>query len=201
MKVAILASGNGSNFEAIVKAVEKGKLKGIKVALLITDKKEAFVRKRAQKHKIKDIFIDPKNFKNRVLFDKYIVNILKKENIELVILAGFMRILSPYFVKVFKNRILNIHPALLPAFKGVDAIKRAYNYGVKVTGVTIHFVNEDVDCGPIILQTPLCIREGENLKNLEKRIHKLEHKLYPEAIKLFTERKLKIKKRKVIISS
>ena len=199
MNIAVLASGNGTNFEAIVRSVEKGKLKNATIKFLISDKKDAFVLNRAEKHKIKSLFIDPKRFKSRILFDKEIVRILKKERIGLVVLAGFMRILSPYFVKAFKNKILNIHPALLPSFKGKSAIKEAYEYGVKVTGVTIHFVDNGVDHGPIIFQKALKIKEKESLDSLEIRIHRLEHRLYPEAIKLFIQRRLKVSGRKVTI--
>ncbi len=199
MKIAILASGNGSNFEAIVKATERGKIRNAKVVLLITDKKNAFVRVRAKRHKIKDVFVDPNRFKDRVSFDRKIARILRQKKIDLVVLAGFMRILTPYFVRVFKNRILNIHPALLPSFKGTAAIERAYHYGVKVTGVTVHFVDEDVDHGPIILQAPIYISERDDLESLEKKIHRLEHRLYPLAIKLFIEGKLVISKRKVLV--
>ena len=199
MKIAILASGNGSNFEAIVKAIKKGKIKNAKVVLLITDRRNAFVRIRAKRHKIEDVFVDPNKFKDRVSFDRKIVRILRQKKIDLVVLAGFMRILTPYFVKAFKNRILNIHPALLPSFKGTGAIERAYHYGVKVTGVTVHFVDEDVDHGPIILQAPLYISERDDLESLEKRIHRLEHRLYPLAIKLFIDGKLVIDKRRVIV--
>jgi len=198
MNIAVLASGRGTNFEAIAKAVKKGFIRA-KLKLLITDKENAGVRERAKKFAVKDIFIDPKNFKTRKGFDREVVRILKKEKINLVVLAGFMRIITPYFVKAFKNRILNIHPAILPSFKGVGAIERAYNYGVKVTGVTVHLVDEGVDTGPIILQEALKIREKESLQSLEERIHKLEHRLYPLAVKLFLERRLKIKGRKVEI--
>ena len=196
--IAVLASGRGTNFEAIAKAVKRGYIKA-NLKVLITDKENALVRERAKRFKVKDIFIDPKNFKSRQDFDREIVKILKKEKINLVVLAGFMRIITPYFVKAFKNRILNIHPAILPSFRGVNAIERAYNYGVKVTGVTVHLVDEGVDTGPIILQEALKIREKESLQSLEERIHKLEHRLYPLAVKLFLERRLKIKGRKVEI--
>lgn len=188
--IAILASGNGSNFHAIVQAQRKGKFCA-NIKLLITDKETAFVRRRAERLGIKDIFVNPQRFKTRQEFDKELVKILKKEKINLVILAGFMRILSPYFVNSFKNKILNIHPAILPAFKGANAIKKAFDCGVKFTGVTVHFVNEEVDAGPIIMQKPIKITETMTLKELEKKVHSLEHKLYPRAVKLFTEGEIK----------
>jgi len=198
MNIAILASGNGSNFEAIVKAVKRGYIKA-SIKALITDKHDAFVRERAKRNSIKDIFIDPAKFKSRIAFDREIVRILKAEKVNLVVLAGFMRILSIDFVKKFRSHILNIHPALLPAFRGENAIAKALEYGCKITGVTVHFIDEKVDNGPVILQEAVRIKKGETLKNLEERIHKLEHKLYPLAIKLFTENRLKIKNRNVEI--
>lgn len=199
MNIAVLASGNGSNFEAIAKAVKKKYIKA-KIKLLITDKRGAFVRKRARRFHIADMFINSKDFKSCLSFDKTIVKLLKKEKIDLVVLAGYMRILSPHFVRSFKNKIINIHPALLPAFKGVDSIKRAYDYGCKVTGVTVHFVDEKVDHGPIILQEAVTISKKDTLKTLEAKIHRLEHKLYPKAIRLYVEKKLKIKSRNVKIA-
>ncbi len=197
--MAVLASGRGTNFEAIAKAVKRGYIRA-NLKLLITDKEEAPVREKAKRFKVKEVFIDPKNFKTRKDFDKEVVKLLRREKIDLVILAGFMRIITPYFVKAFKNRILNIHPALLPSFKGTEAIKRAYDYGVKVTGVTVHFVDEKVDHGPIILQEALKIKEKESLESLEERIHKIEHRLYPKAIKLFLERRIKVRARRVAIN-
>jgi phosphoribosylglycinamide formyltransferase-1 len=196
MNIAILASGNGSNFEVIAKAVKRGYIKA-SIKALITDKENAFVRKRAKRSKINDIFIDPKKTGSRCEFDEKIAKILKNEKIDLVVLAGFMRILSAGFVKKFRNRILNIHPALLPAFKGENAIERAFKYGCKITGVTVHFVDEKVDNGPIVLQEAIKIKKGESLGKLEERMHNLEHKLYPLAIKLFTERRIKIKNHNV----
>ena len=199
MNIAVLASGEGTNFEAIVRNLRRGKLRGVEIKVLITDKKNAPVRRRAEKYKIKDIFVDSKSFLNREEFDAYIVKLIKQEKVDLVVLAGFMRILGPLFVNIFKNKILNIHPALLPAFKGVFAIRQAHTYGAKVTGVTVHFVDSGIDHGPIILQQALKIKEGESLGDLEHRIHNLEHKLYTKAIKLYVDGRISIRKRKVII--
>ncbi|UCC94813.1 MAG: phosphoribosylglycinamide formyltransferase [Candidatus Omnitrophota bacterium] len=198
MNIAVLASGSGSNFEAIAKAVKTNYIKAC-LKVLITDNEKAFVRVRAKRFGIKDIFVNPKHFSSRVSFDKHIAKILKNEKINLVVLAGYMRVLSPYFVRQFQHQIMNIHPALLPAFKGTGAIERAYRYGCKITGVTVHFVDEKVDHGPIIVQGHVVRGEGMRLEELEKRVHKLEHILYPLAIKLYVERKLKIKGRNVKI--
>lgn len=192
MKIAILASGSGTNFEALVKEAKRGYLKG-DIKLLITDKEKAYVRKRAKKFKVKELFVDPENFKSRLEFDKHLAEILRKEKIGLILLAGYMRVLSPYFVRCFKNKILNIHPAILPGFKGINAIERAFRYGCKVTGVTVHFVNEGVDCGPIILQKTVEIKDNMTLAELEKKVHRLEHELYPQAVNLVVNKKAAIK--------
>ncbi|MCX5703662.1 MAG: phosphoribosylglycinamide formyltransferase, partial [Candidatus Omnitrophica bacterium] len=134
-------------------------------------------------------------------FENKIIQHLEDCKIDLIVLAGFMRILSPEFVKNHKNKILNIHPAILPSFKGAQAIKDAFSYGVKVTGITVHFVDEEADHGPIILQQAVRIEEGETMESLEEKIHKIEHKLYPEAIRLFVEGKLRIEGRKILIST
>jgi phosphoribosylglycinamide formyltransferase 1 len=199
VKIAVLASGNGSNFQAIANVVKNKKLKGVSIALLLTDKEKAFARTRADKLGISQVFVNPRGFSSRKVFDKKLIELLAQERIDLVVLAGYMRILSPEFVRKFKNRIMNIHPALLPSFKGAHAIKDAYNYGVKITGVTVHFVDEKVDHGPIILQQEVRVKKGESRADLEMRIHRVEHKLYPEAIKLFAQKKLKVKNRRVEI--
>lgn len=200
MNIGVLCSGNGSNLQAIINAIAKRKIKNAKIKVVIADKKNAYALKRAEKHKIETLFIDPKKYKSRDAYDKNIIAELKKRKIQLVVLAGFMRILTPVFIKAYKNKILNIHPALLPSFKGAHGIKDAYNYGVKVTGVTVHFVTDDLDAGPIILQEAVEVKKNDTLTSLEKRIHKIEHKLYPKAINLFVNKKLKIKGNKVRIS-
>jgi phosphoribosylglycinamide formyltransferase-1 len=199
MNIAVLASGNGTNFEAIAKAVRQGTIKA-SLSLLLTDKKDSYVRTRAKNAGVKDVFVDPKEHTTREDFDRKVVSILKEEAIDLVVLAGFMRIITPFFVGAFRNKIVNIHPALLPSFKGVDSIKEAYAYGAKVTGVTVHFVDEEMDHGPIILQEAVKIDEGEPLEGLEARIHAIEHRLYPEAIRLFCEGKLTTEGRRVVIA-
>jgi len=198
--IAVFASGKGTNFSAIVNSVKCGYIKNITIKFLITDKKKALVRIKAKKEKIKDIFIDPRDYKSMLELDKKIIKLLRKENIDLIILAGYMRILSPYFIRSFKNKIINIHPALLPAFKGKNAIQRAFYYGCKITGVTVHFVDEKVDNGPIILQKSISIKNNMTLKSLEDKIHTLEHKLYPLAVKKITSNKVKISGRYVKIA-
>lgn len=196
MNIAIFASGSGSNFEAIAKAIKRGNIKG-QIVLLITDKEKAFARIRAKRLGIRDLYINPQDYQTRLDFDKAVIGILRKEKIELVALAGFMRIITPYFVRQYKYKIMNIHPAILPAFRGEHAIERAFAYGSKITGVTVHFVDEKIDHGPVILQEIVAIKKGMSLKQLTTAVHRLEHILYPRAIKLFTEKRLKIKGRHV----
>ncbi len=197
MNIAVLCSGNGTNLQAIIDNVNNGYIPA-KIAFVLSDKKKAFALERAKKAGIETVTLDKKDYKNREDFDREIVKHLKKKNIELVVLAGFMRLLSPYFIKEYRDRIINVHPALLPSFKGAHGIKDTIDYGVKVTGVTVHFVDEHLDNGPIILQKTVEIKEDDTEETLLERVHKEEHKVYPEAIKLFVEGKIKIKGRKVI---
>lgn len=194
MKIAVLVSGNGSNLQAIIDSIAKGYIKAT-IELVISNKKDAYALKRAEKASIKTFILDPEGFKTREDYDKEVIEKLKENNIDLVVLAGFMRLLSPYFVKEYKDKILNIHPSLLPLFKGTHAIKDAFESKAKKTGVTVHFVDEKLDNGPIIMQEELKIEDGETLEALEEKIHKIEHRLYPKVIKLFTEGKI-IKKDK-----
>ena len=194
--IAVFASGNGSNFQAILEAIKKGKLKA-NLKLLVCDNPQAYVLERAKKAQVKSFLIERKNYQTKKEFEGEIIKNLEAEEIGLVILAGFMRILSADFIRQHKFRILNIHPALLPSFKGAQAIRDAFIYGVKVTGVTVHFVDEQTDHGPIVLQEPVKIRPEETMKSLEKKIHKLEHKIYPLAIQLFIRKQLKIEGRLV----
>lgn len=200
MNLAIFASGNGSNFSAIVEAIKQSKVK-VKLVILVCDKPEAFVIKRAQKAKVQVILARREDFANRLDFERAIIHRLKSYSIDLIALAGFMRILSPTFVKQYRKRILNIHPSLLPAFKGAHAIKDALDYKASFTGVTVHFVDEKMDHGPVILQKQVKIRSSDTLASLEKRIHDLEHRLYPQAIKLFLAEKIKSRVKKVSVST
>ncbi len=197
MNIAVLASGNGTNFQALVQALSGNSQARIK--LLITDKKSAPARGRAKRLRIPEVFINPLDFKSSLEYDKELVRVLRRQKIGLVVLAGYMRIVSPYFVRSFKNKILNIHPAILPAFRGKEAIRRAFDYGCKLSGVTVHFVDEKVDHGPIILQESLKIKPQDTLRSLEIKIHRLEHRLFPQAVKLVSAGKIKIKGRKTKI--
>ncbi len=198
MNIAVLASGSGTNLQAIIDAVKAGKVKA-NIACVIGDRKDAFALERARSAGIEAIHIRPKDFSSREEFDREAIRHLERHNVELVVLAGFMRLLSGYFVNKYRDRIMNIHPALLPSFKGTEGIKDAWDYGVKVTGPSVHFVTEDLDAGPIILQKPVAIGEDDTMETLEEKIHKAEHEIYPEAIRLFVEGKLKVEGRKVKI--
>ncbi|MCM8800854.1 MAG: phosphoribosylglycinamide formyltransferase [Candidatus Omnitrophica bacterium] len=198
MNIAIFASGRGTNFSAIARAIKKGKIKA-NLSLLICDNPKAKVIGKAKRLGIKVVLVNREDFSTKKDFETKIIEYLEKEKIDLIVLAGFMRLLSKDFVERFKDHILNIHPALLPSFKGTEGIKDAFEYGVKVTGVTVHFVDEKMDQGPIILQRVVKVKEDDTLESLEKKIHKVEHKIYPEAIRLFIEGRLKIEGRKVKI--
>ncbi|HEY4680291.1 MAG TPA: phosphoribosylglycinamide formyltransferase [Nitrosarchaeum sp.] len=204
LNLGILISGRGSNMESILKSIKRKKIP-INPAVVISNKPDAKGLKIAQKLGIKTEVIKSKDFKgSRVEYDKKIISALEKHGVTpkngLVCLAGFMRIISPEFVKKYKNRIINIHPALLPAFPGLDAQKQAIDYGSKYSGCTVHFVDSGVDTGPIILQSIVKIKNGDTEKTLSKRILAKEHQAYPEAIRLFAEKKIKISGRKTIIS-
>jgi len=194
--IAVFASGRGSNFSAIIKAAKKGRIKG-KLALLVCDNQEAGVISRAKRAGVKIALVLRKDFASKADFENRIIQELKENDIKLIVLAGFMRLLSPEFVRLYSEKIINIHPSILPAFKGEQAIKDAFDYGAKITGVTVHFVDEEMDHGPIILQEAVKIKETDTQESLEAKIHKLEHKLYPQAIELFLEGNLNISGRKV----
>jgi phosphoribosylglycinamide formyltransferase-1 len=200
MNIAVFASGRGTNFGAIIRAVKKGTIKA-HLSLLVCDNPGVAAIGRARRAGIKVALIKRNDFASKQEFEAAIIRHLEENKIDLIALAGFMRVLSPEFVQRFKARILNIHPSLLPSFKGEEGIKDAFEYGVKVTGVTVHFVDEEMDHGPIILQKEIKIEETDTLESLESRIHKVEHKLYPEALKLFVEGRLSIEGRKVKITS
>lgn len=197
-RIAVFASGFGSNLQALIDYNNKHGLNG-DIVLVFSNNKDAFALVRAKKNNIKAVFMDPTRYSSREKYDSKIIEMLEEEKIDLVVLAGYMFLLSQEFVHRFKNKILNIHPALLPSFKGTHGIKDAYQYGVKVTGVTVHFVDEDLDRGPIILQEAVDIDPDDSVEELEGKIHKVEHKIYPEAVKYFCEDRLEIDGRRVKI--
>lgn len=195
--IAVLISGSGTNLQSIIDHIIDGRIKANLVAV-ISNKEDAYGLKRAEKAGIPAFFVDCRGLK-REEHEKKIIDILEKAKVDLVVLAGYMRVLTSYFIKKYKNRIINIHPALLPSFPGTDGYGDTWRYGCKVGGCTVHFVDEGVDTGPIILQKTNPIQEDDRLEAFKERGLKIEHKTLPEAIKLFCEDKLKIEGRKVKI--
>jgi phosphoribosylglycinamide formyltransferase-1 len=198
LKVGVLCSGRGSNLQAIIDASKEGKIKA-KVVVVISDNEKALALERARRDNIPAIYINPSAFSSKEEYEAAIIKELRSKGVELVALAGFMRVLSPYFVKAYQNRIMNIHPSLLPAFPGLEAQKQAFDYGVKVAGATVHFVDFGIDTGPIIIQAAVPVKEDDTPESLAERILKEEHRIYPKAIDLFAQNKLKIEGRKVKI--
>jgi len=191
VNIAVFCSGNGSNFQAIIDASKKG-LFNSKIALMVCDNPNAYAITKAKNESIKTLLLDINDFPSQEAFEARIIEELITEHIELICLAGYMRLLLPSFINKYREKIINIHPALLPSFKGIRGIKDALDYGVKVTGVTVHFVNEDMDAGPIILQEAVTIEDNDTKETLAEKIHKIEHRLYPNAVKLFIEGRLKV---------
>ena len=179
MRIAVLASGNGTNFEALAKTFKK------EVVLLLSNNKKAEALKRAKRLGVKSKVVLAEKFPSKLDYDKQIIALLEKEKIELVLLAGYMRIVTPYFVRKYKDRILNVHPSLLPLFPGLGAIKRVFKSTNSKTGVTVHVVDEGVDSGKAILQKTIQIKPDDSIQSLTKKIQSLEYKLYSEAVKVY----------------
>lgn len=198
-KLGILLSGRGSNFEAIARNVLAGKISA-EIAIVISNKEGVQGLAIARQFGIKALCISSKG-KEREAFEQELVAALREAQVDLVCLAGFMRILSPYFIRAFQGRILNIHPALLPSFPGVDAQKQALEYGAKFTGCTVHFVDEGVDTGPVVCQAVVPILDDDTAETLAARILKEEHRIYTEAIRLVVDEKIRIEGRRVLQKS
>ncbi len=200
MRIGILGSGNGTNAQAIINSVEKRECP-VEIAIIISDVANAAILERGKNHHISVRYISPGKYKTWLEPDietEY-VTALKEAGVELVVLAGFMRVIKEPLLDAFPNRIINIHPALLPAFPGLQSWKQALDYGVKVAGCTVHFVDRGVDAGPIIIQAAVPVREDDTPLTLHARIHEQEYRIYPEAIRLIAKGKIKIRGRKVII--
>ena len=197
LKVGVLASGGGTDLQSIIDSSESGMIDA-EVVVVISDKKDAFSLKRAKKHKINAYFVDPKG-KDRTAHEKEINRILKENSVELVVGAGYMCVLSKSFVKKWYGKLINIHPAILPSFKGTNGQGDALEYGVKISGCTTHFMDEEMDHGPIILQAAVKVFPGDDKDKLAARILEVEHQILPRTIQLFAEKRLKIEGRKVII--
>ncbi len=198
-RIAVLASGRGSNLEAILEAEKRGDLSSGRVVLVISDCSDAPVLEKAKKAGVKALFIDPKNHNSRESYDQALVDVLKTARVDLVVLAGFMRLVSPLFVRSFPMQIVNIHPSLLPSFPGTDGIEQAFAHGAKVTGCTVHFVDEGLDSGPIILQEAVPVIQRDTVQTLHRRVQAVEHRLYPTAIDLFCREMLKMEGRRCYI--
>jgi phosphoribosylglycinamide formyltransferase 1 len=196
-RIAVLLSGRGSNFLAIARHVLAGKIPA-GIALVASNKSTARGLKKAEQLGFETLYV-PYEGKTREAFDAEMAEALRARNVDLVCLAGFMRILSPVFVRAFPMRIMNVHPALLPSFRGTDAQRQALDAGVKVAGATVHFVTEELDGGPIILQKAVPVLDSDTVETLSKRILRVEHKIYPEAVRLFCEGRLEVRGKKVFI--
>ncbi|MGN7471488.1 phosphoribosylglycinamide formyltransferase [Brevibacillus sp. SAFN-007a] len=196
-KLAIFASGSGSNFEAIVQAVQAGRLPGVEVALLVCDKPQAKVLERAERLGIEAFVFQPKEYASKAAFEAEIVAELQKREISLVVLAGYMRLVGETLLSAYEGKIINLHPSLLPAFPGKDAIGQALAYGVKITGVTVHLVDAGLDTGPIIAQVPVAVQDNDTAETLAARIHEVEHGLLVEVIGMLAEGRVKLTGRQV----
>ena len=198
LRLAVLASGRGSNLQAIIDAITEGRLHAV-LALVISNKAEAQALERARTHGAPAVFLDPKATPGRDAYDAVILEHLRKHDVGLVALAGYMKIVTRVLIDAYANRIMNIHPSLLPSFPGLKAQQQALDWGAKVSGCTVHFVEEGVDTGPIIQQAAVPVLEGDTAESLEARILAQEHRIYPEAIQLFAEGCLAVEGRRVHI--
>ncbi len=203
IRLGVLVSGGGTNLQSIIDSIQSGYLPA-SIEVVLSNKKDAYALQRAKEHNIPTFIVLPRDFASVRQYDEEMVKILKKYNVDLVILAGFIRVLSPHFVKAFPNRIMNIHPSLIPSFcgkgfYGKKVHEQVINYGVKITGATVHFVDEGTDTGPIILQKAVQVEDDDTPETLASKVLKEEHKIYPEAIKLFAQGRLMIKGRRVHI--
>ena len=196
-KLGVLISGRGSNLQAMIDAIRDGRLDA-RIGLVISNKAEASGLSRAREAGLETVVLGHRSFPSREAFDRAMVDALRARHVDLVCLAGFMRLLSPVFIGAFEGRILNIHPALLPAFPGLDAQRQALEHGVKVTGATVHFVNADLDAGPIVAQAVVPVRDGDTEDLLAARILIEEHRIYPEAIQRILDGGWRIDGRRVI---
>ncbi|MGD0955891.1 MAG: phosphoribosylglycinamide formyltransferase [Candidatus Acidiferrales bacterium] len=199
-RIGVLLSGRGSNFEALAASVEARRIPNAEIAIVLSNQENAPGLERARERGIPARAIPSKGLE-REAYDKQIVAALQEKSVELVCLAGYMRLLSPYFVRAFPNRILNIHPSLLPAFPGLEAQRQAVQHGAKFSGCTVHFVDERLDAGPIILQAVVPIEDGDTPDTLSERILREEHRIYSEAVRIVLEGRYRIEGRRVLVNS
>lgn len=198
ISLGVLVSGSGSNLQAIIDNIEKGLLDG-EIKVIISNNTDAYALVRAKKHNIPSVIIKNSDFENREDFDRKMIDVLKSLSVDLVVMAGFMRLLTPLFLNAFPMKIMNIHPAILPAFPGIHAQKRAADYGVRFSGCTVHFADEGVDSGPIIIQAIVPAYDDDTEDTLAARILKEEHRIYPQAIQFYAEGRIEVIGRKVRI--
>lgn len=199
LKIGVLVSGNGSNLQAIIDRIEEGRLSA-QIACVISNNAGAFALERARQHGIPGLYLDHRLFSGRAGYDAALLEALRDYEVDLVVLAGFMRIITPILIDAYPNAILNIHPALLPAFPGLHAQKQALDYGVKISGCTVHFVDPGTDTGPVIIQAAVPVLDNDTEESLSTRIQVEEHRIYPEAIRLYAEGRLKVEGHQVVIS-
>lgn len=197
-RIAVFLSGRGSNFRALHDAILSGRINA-DIVLVFSNVEEAPGLQSARERRLETLYLNPKFYPSREEYDKEILKEVRKRNVDLICLAGYMRILTPLLCREFKHRIMNIHPALLPAFPGLRVQKKALEWGVRFSGATVHFVSEEVDMGPIILQTVVPVLQDDTEETLSDRILEQEHKIYPEAVRLFFEGRLEVRGRRVFI--
>ena len=199
MKIAVLASGSGTNLQALIDQLHQDKNSGVEIAVVISDRRKAYALTRAKEAGIPTHVVRVRDFPNRDAFDAEISKILEGCEVKLIVLAGFMKLFQPAFVRKYRNRIINIHPSLLPAFPGAHPVQDTIAYGVKISGVSVFFIDEGVDAGPIIAQVSVPVFDNDDEESLLKRIHIEEHKLYPQVVRWYAEGKLEIVGRKVVV--
>lgn len=198
IKLGVLLSGSGTNLQAIIDAIDAGKLDAT-IELVVSSRPDAYGLKRAEAAGLQTLTLSKETYADPFVADMVIATELKRYNVDYVVMAGYMRKVGVPILNTFLNRVLNLHPALLPSFRGAHAIQDAYEYGVKVTGVTVHLANADYDRGPIIAQRPVVVEEGWTVDQLEEAIHQVEHQLYPEVLQLFAQDKIHVEGQKVRI--
>ena len=203
VKIGVLISGSGSNLQSIIDNINSGQIDG-NLEVVISNRENAYGLERARSNNIDAVYINSKQYKDNEAFNDIIIEELKKRDVELIVLAGYLKILSKRIVKEYENRIINIHPSLIPSFCGMNYYglkvhEAAIDYGVKVTGATVHFVNEEADAGPIIMQETVKVENDDTPETLQKKVLKIEHKILPEVIKLYCDRRIEVKGRKTYI--